>query len=642
MARRALISKHIVLTTQPHSSRPTYGIILIEGELIHDVVIIESSIPVSSVMSKYESWNPENLENLYISPGIIDLNTRLEFETCTELTKAALSGGATFVLLESGYYNDTVITGESFCDVGKVATLEISTIDSIGFLKEQGYFAIKGYLYPPHMTVQCIPANLLPVLQEVEKTGLPLILDPNLPDPRQHHMVSPFRLRPLKDRLQAGHKETQSFSAAFPDLIEEEEEESPVPKINVRRSMAVDIGKKEKQVKDERSNSFEGEKTNVRKTTELFLDIDEIKEEDEDFNRLKQLRKANNPLFDDLDKRIKQSQMSITNISLAEIESYKKSGVTHFASPSGLLPNPLNFPISPISDASSATNSVPSSPKPSLLQRRKLAGSLSLVVNHPDTPKEQLYCYHMANYSQTWEMAGINKLIEALKKSSCRVHICNISSASSINRIRQAKEWTKRLTCEIPATHLSFSSMSIGESDTRFKSHPPIRNQANTNLLWDLLKLKGIDVISSGHASVHPNFKLTKGDFQKAANGLPCIGFSLLAVWTTLNGPASSYSHLDHYIVRLAKWLSLYPAEVLNIASTRGSISKGKFADLVIWNPFEKQTISQDFSPFPECSPFIGSELYGKIFQVYLRGNLAYDQGRLKQRGRVVYRLSSS
>jgi dihydroorotase-like cyclic amidohydrolase len=184
--------------------------------------------------------------------------------------------------------------------------------------------------------------------------------------------------------------------------------------------------------------------------------------------------------------------------------------------------------------------------------------------------------------------------------------------------------------------------MSIGESDTRFKSHPPIRNQANTNLLWDLLKLKGIDVISSGHASVHPNFKLTKGDFQKAANGLPCIGFSLLAVWTTLNGPASSYSHLDHYIVRLAKWLSLYPAEVLNIASTRGSISKGKFADLVIWNPFEKQTISQDFSPFPECSPFIGSELYGKIFQVYLRGNLAYDQGRLKQRGRVVYRLSSS
>ena len=642
MARRALISKHIVLTTQPHPSRPSYGIILIEDEIIQEVVIIESSIPTDSVMEKYRDWNPQNLEEYYISPGIIDLNARLEFESCTELTKAAISGGVIFALVESGYYNDTAIQGELFCDIGKVATLEISTIDSISFLKEQGYFAIKGYLYPPHMTVQCIPSNLLPVLQEVEKTGLTFILDPNLPDPRMHHMVSPYRLRPLRERLQEGHKETQSFSAAFPDLIEEEEEESPLPKINVRRSMAIDFNKKPgNNTKDERSSSFESNKESTRKTMELFLDIDEIKEVDEDTYRLKQLRKANNPLFDDLDKRIKQSQMSIRNLSLAEIETYKKSGVTHFASPSGLQPNPMNFPISPISDMSSAPNSVPNSPKPSLLQRRKLAGSLSLVVSNAETPKEHLYCFHMANYSQTWEMAGINKLLEGMKKSNCRVHICNISSASSVNKIRQAKEWAKKLTCEIPASHLAFSSMSIGESDTRFKAHPPIRNQANMNLLWDLLKFKGIEAISSGHACIHPSFKMTKGDFQKAANGMPCIGFSLLSVWTTLNGPASSYSHLDHYIVRLAKWFSLYPAEVLNISNTRGSIHKGKFADLIIWKPFEKQQVTQEYSPFSECSPFIGSELHGKIYKVYIRGKLAFDEGKFKARGRVVYRLSS-
>lgn len=640
MSRKALVSKHIVLTTHSHSSRPSYGIILIEDEIIHDVIIIDPSIPVDSVISKYSDWNPENFENFYISPGIIDLNTRLEFETCTELTKAAISGGVTFALVESGFYNDGIVSGMMYCDVGKVATLEISTIDSIQYLKEQGYFAIKGYLYPPHVTVQCIPSNLLPVLQEIEKTGLPLILDPNLPDPRMHYSVSPYRLCPLQDRLQDKKKGTQAFSAAFPDLIEEEEEDVPVPKLSKRNSMAIQVSIKSnsheepKKIEEEPRNSS-------RRTTELFLDMDEVKgEEDEDLRNLKQIRKGyTNTLLDDLDKRIKESQMSIRNLSIAEMETYKKSGITHFASPAGLQPNPSNFPFSPMSDQSSANSSIPNSPKPSLLQRRKLAGSLSLLTKPAETTKEHLYCYHMANYSQTWEIAGITKLLEALKKSSCRVHICNISSASSINKIRQAKESHKKLTCEIPASHLTFSSMTIPESDTRFKSHPPIRNQANTNLLWDLLKLKGIEVITSNHSCIDPSYKLTKGDFLKAANGMPSIGFSLLSVWTTLNGPVSSFSQLEHYIMRLGKWMSLYPAEILNISNIRGSIYKGKFADLVVWNPFEKHLVNEEFSPFPETSPFLGAEFHGKIHHVYLRGKLAYSKGNFKAKGRLVYRL---
>ena len=639
MVRKALISKHIVLTTHTHSSRPSYGIILIEDEIIHDVIIIDQSIAVEAVLTKYSDWNPENLEDYYISPGIIDLNTRLEFETCSELTKSAISGGVTFALVESGYYNDTVISGQMHCDIGKVATLEISTIDSIPFFKDQGYFAIKGYLYPPHVSVQCIPSNLLPVLQEIEKTSLPLILDPTLPDPRMHYSVSPYRLRPLPDRLQST-KETQSFSAAFPDLIEEEDEDSPLPKLNTRKSMALDLRKKSNG-KVENSIPEGGANNKNRRTTELFLDMEDIKEEeDEEIKNLKQLRRGyTNTLFDDLDKRIKESQMSIRNLSIAEMETYKKSGITHFSSPVGLQPNPMNFPNSPISDVSSANSSVPNSPKPSLLQRRKLVGSLSLVVKPVENTKEHLYVYHMANYSQAWETAGISKLLEGLKKSICQVHICNISSASSINKIRQAKERNKKLTCEIPASHLAFSSMSIGENDTRFKSHPPIRNQANTNLLLDLLKFKGIDTITSNHACIHPNYKLTKGDFQKAANGMPTIGFSLQSVWTTLNGPASSFSQLEHYIMRLAKWMSLYPAQILNISSTRGSIYKGKFADLIVWNPFEKHLVTEEFCPFPETSPFLGIELHGKIHQVYLRGRLGYDRGKFKAKGSVVYRL---
>ena len=219
------------------------------------------------------------------------------------------------------------------------------------------------------------------------------------------------------------------------------------------------------------------------------------------------------------------------------------------------------------------------------------------------------------------------------------MHICNVSSAASLNKIRQAKETHPNLTCEIPASHLIFSSRSIPESDTRFKLSPPIRNQGNTNLLWDLLKMKGIDVVTSNHACIEPKYKLTNGSFQKAANGIPAIGYTLQSVWTTLNGPISSSSQLEHYIVRLAKWMSLHPAEVLSISSTRGSISKGKFADLILWKPFEKYVVRNEMSPFPEISPFLGMEFYGKIQSVYLRGRLAFNQGKFKDHGRFVQRI---
>ena len=648
MVKQGYISKHIVLTSFPNSSKPAYGIILIDDENISDIILIDESISVSSVIQKYSDWNPEDLSDYYISPGIIDLSTRIEWETYSELTKSAISGGVTFVLTESGYYNENLPSGDLYCDIGKIATLEISTIDNIPNLSNQGYLAIKGYLFPPHNTVQCIPSNLLPVFQEIEKTFLTFIIDPNLPDPRMLHAVSPFRLRNLADRLRNDLNETTSFSGSFPDLIEDEDEEDesespPHPKLENRKSTMIQTRKKSSPLKKtERSNSEDIDIPEQKKSNELFLDIDVIKEDDEEHSKKYRgyHRWYTNPILDDLDKRIRHSQMSIQNLSLAEIQTYTKAGVTYFESPAGSS-HPIIFPSSPLSEISSANSSVPTSPKPSLLQRRKLTAPLSLIVKPEATTKENLYCYHMANYSDMWEITGINKILEALKKSKCRVHITNVSAATSINKIRQAKENNKKLTCEIPASHLMFSSISIRESDTRFKSHPPIRNQANTNLLWDLLKIKGIDSISSNHACIHSDYKFTNGSFLKAANGMPSIGFSLQAVWTTINGPVSTHSQLEHYIVRMSKWLSLYPAEILNISRSRGSIAKGKFADLIIWKPFEKVVIDQEFSTFPQTSPFLGMELFGKIYRVCLRGKIAFNEGKFKPRGRLVMRINN-
>jgi dihydroorotase-like cyclic amidohydrolase len=136
--------------------------------------------------------------------------------------------------------------------------------------------------------------------------------------------------------------------------------------------------------------------------------------------------------------------------------------------------------------------------------------------------------------------------------------------------------------------------------------------------------MKGIDNISSCHAYISPHHKLTQ-NFQTALNGISSLGCTLQSVWFILNKPVSSNDQLEHYIVRLAKWMSLHPAQILGVSDYRGSISKGKIADLVVWNPREKSRLSIDYSYYA-TSPYVGQELLGKIKRVYLRGKIAYEE----------------
>jgi hypothetical protein len=70
MEKTALISRHIVLI---HERLPVYGAILIVNDKIDSIERYETDVPVSLILERLSEWNPVNLENHYISPGVIDL-----------------------------------------------------------------------------------------------------------------------------------------------------------------------------------------------------------------------------------------------------------------------------------------------------------------------------------------------------------------------------------------------------------------------------------------------------------------------------------------------------------------------------------------------------------------------------------------
>jgi dihydroorotase-like cyclic amidohydrolase len=309
------------------------------------------------------------------------------------------------------------------------------------------------------------------------------------------------------------------------------------------------------------------------------------------------------------------------DLSIAEESTYSRSGSTSFGN-ENLPKKCFSFSLSP-----SAFDRI-SEPEPhsatvisKFSTRKELLRPSSIVIKREcKNESQEYYVHHLANYPEHWEIAGIEKIVEYLESHS-KVHFQNISSVGALNRIRQIKQKFKNVTCEIPAAHLYFNSDSVSTGDTRFKNAPPIRNRGNFNLLWDLLKLKGIDLITSQHVNIDPSHK-PFNNFQQSLNGIASLGCSLQAVWTVLNIPITRKELLEHYIVRLAKWMSLHPAKVLEVDKERGSIEIGKFADLVVWDPWTRAKVT-------ECkyqSPFVGQDLLGVIKHVYVKGKLVNDK----------------
>jgi dihydroorotase-like cyclic amidohydrolase len=618
MVRLGLISRHIVLTesTDKRFAYPLEGVILIEDEIIIDIVITDSNVTIEGIKTLYNDWNLVDYSDYYISPGIIDLNTRVEWETYASLTREAVKGGVTVVVVEPGYYNSNIVSNELYCDLVQVQVMDENTSfddlpNDIGVLK--------GYLYPPSTNIKSI-INLDFVIHKSQTTGLPVFLDPSLPDPRMLYLASPLRLENYEERNKANVSSSTVFAGAFPEAMEKSSDsescsdaDDPPP----LKATSLQTEEIKKIFNHHRSISDE-EGPNLQK----FLPGIVISEENEIDSSPKvplvfKSKKIPHNIYNDLDSRIRASQQNIEDLCIAERSTYSYSGSTSF----------IKIDVPKKSASLSLLCVQTEEPGPPLLQSPSSAGRVGRPAPiqikteiKPDVSKE--YTYYLANYPEHWECNGIEKVLDCIN-SNYKIHFCSMSSAAAINKVRQARKKFQELTCEISIPNLYFTSASVLNGDTRFKNNPPIRNPGNCNLLWDLLKMKGVDCISSSHAFISTSHKIT-GNFQQALNGISSIGCTLQSVWHVLNLPVSKPQQLEHYIVRLSKWLSLYPAKVLKLDSKRGSIDIGKYADLIVWNPWERYRLNQTYA-YESTSPFVNQELMGKIYVVYIRGKVVFQ-----------------
>lgn len=253
-----------------------------------------------------------------------------------------------------------------------------------------------------------------------------------------------------------------------------------------------------------------------------------------------------------------------------------------------------------------------------LLVHCELAGNLPPVIGD-----RRSYRTYLSSRPKKWEDDAIALMIRLCEEYNCAVHIVHLSSSGSIEQIIKAKEKGLPLTVETGQHYLYFNAEDIPNGQTQFKCAPPIREKENNEKLWQALRDGVIDFVATDHSPSPPEMKeLQTGDFLQAWGGISSLQFSLPVLWTAAkkrNMPLSS----------MARWLCENPSKLIQMKNRKGKIEKGYDADLVLWDPEKKFTVTEQLIHHKhKLTPYMNEELYGVVEQTWLKGLKVFDGGK--------------
>jgi len=226
--------------------------------------------------------------------------------------------------------------------------------------------------------------------------------------------------------------------------------------------------------------------------------------------------------------------------------------------------------------------------------------------------------YSQARPSQA-EAAAIEKVLEWSK----RPHICHLSSAMGLERIKAAKMSGKKVSCEVAPHHLLLNAKDYRKQGSFVKINPPLRTQMDNDVLWAGLRDGSIDILASDHAPHLPEEK--RDDIWEAPPGVPGVETLLPLMLFSVRRNLIS---LD----RLVNALATRPAEIFGLKS-KGNIEIGKDADLVIVNPKNIGKIDANrLHSRADWTPYQGREAIFPQMTI-IRGSVIYDGDVQVRRG---------
>lgn len=198
-------------------------------------------------------------------------------------------------------------------------------------------------------------------------------------------------------------------------------------------------------------------------------------------------------------------------------------------------------------------------------------------------------------------------------RSGAQVVIQHISSGQSVELVRTFKAMGANLHAEATPHHFTLTDEAVLKYGSLAKMNPPLRTEKDRLAIIEGLKDGTIDLIATDHAP-HSTEEKSR-PITQTPSGIIGLETSLALGITSLVRPG----HLT--LSQLIKKMTINPANLYHLPC--GSVTEGKAADLVLFDPNEKW-IPETYASKSSNSPFTGWELYGKVKYTICDGKIVY------------------
>jgi dihydroorotase len=200
--------------------------------------------------------------------------------------------------------------------------------------------------------------------------------------------------------------------------------------------------------------------------------------------------------------------------------------------------------------------------------------------------------------------------------SGARLHVAHLSTADALKAVRRGKRSKARITCEVTPHHFSLTDVDVAEYDSNFKMNPPLRSASDREAILVALADGTVDAIATDHAPHAPHEKIV--EFERALFGITGLETALALAITRL--------HRDHRIplTRIVELFTAGPGRVVDLKG-RGSLARGNYADVTIFDPKKRWTFEAAKSRSKSRNtPFDGWQLTGKVVATIAGGKIVY------------------
>jgi dihydroorotase len=213
------------------------------------------------------------------------------------------------------------------------------------------------------------------------------------------------------------------------------------------------------------------------------------------------------------------------------------------------------------------------------------------------------------------ETIALGSLLELVRATRARVHVCRLSSAGGVELMRRAKQEGLPVTCDVGVHHVHLCDMDLGYFDSHCRLEPPLRSQRDRDALSRGLADGVVDCVCSDHTPVDDDGKhLPFAQAEPGATGLELL-LPLTLKW--------GQEHRLGLAATLAR-ITSEPARILGVAS--GRLAPGAPADLALFDPAAVFKVAPEtLKSQGKNTPFLGYELAGRVRTTIVAGNVVYE-----------------